>query len=264
MRLQPFSIVTGTIAAPLFIGGLTLSATALSPLGRSPLALSPLGERVLEEVTTTPAERMITELNESCDRVMEVTYRSESLISPDGTTQAHAEGRLRKIKRPSSDRCLAAVNETVSLQILTESPGKVQASASLSELGAYITFHPRSFSPDNRFLVGDTNVTPGRYTRNSIALVDLATGTFVKPIDLCEHSAASSFDHVYYTGFLSPTEVVVRCSQFDQPAGDRVEWFEAINLLSGEAIALAAQPSNLFTYGTLEGDFEVTDTQMFP
>ncbi|MEL6814661.1 MAG: hypothetical protein AAFP03_07585 [Cyanobacteria bacterium J06598_3] len=253
MRLQPFSILTGTITASL-LGSITLSATALSPLG----------ERVLEEVSTTPAERMITELNESCDRVREVTYQSEALISPDGTTQAYAEGTLRKIKRPSSDRCLAAVNETVSLQILTDSQGKIQASASLSDLGAYITFHPRSFSPDNRFLVGDTEITPGRYTRSSIALVDLATGTFVKPIDLCEHSAASSFDHVYYSGFLSPTQVVVRCSQFDQPAGERIEWFEAINLLSGEAIALATEPTNLITYGTPEGDFEVTQTQIFP
>lgn len=233
---------------------MTLSATALSPLG----------ERVLEEVSTTPAERMITELNESCDRVIEITYRSESLLSPDGSTQAYAEGNLRKIKRPSSDRCLAAVNETVSLQILTGSQGKVRESASLSDLEAYIAFHPRSFSPDNRFLVGDTEVTPGRYTRNSIALVDLVTDTLVEPIGLCEHSAASSFDHVYYTGFLSPIQVVVRCSQFDQPAGDRIEWFEAINLLTGEAIALSSQPANLFTYGTLEGDFEVTQTQMFP
>ena len=258
MRLQLFSILTGTMTASL-LGSVTLSATAPSSLARSPL-----GERVLEDVTTTPAERMITELNESCDRVMEVTYRSEALISPDGNTQAYAEGTLRKIKRPSSDRCLAAINETVSLQILTEGQGKLQTSNTLSDLGAYMTFHPRSISPDNRFLVGDTEITPGRYTRNGIALVDLPTGNFVKTNDLCAHSAASSFDHVYYAGFLSPTQVVVRCSEFDQPAGDRVEWFEAINLLSGEAIALAAEPANLLTYGTLEGDFEVTDTQMFP
>lgn len=208
-------------------------------------------------------QAMLVALGRRCNRVTEVTYRSQQLASPDGNQKVYVEGLLRKtvhadspLRQSDTDSyCYPDSRETINRQLIIETADGTRRLNDRPYNGAYILYHPRSFSSDGRFLALDMQVAytggdPGSY----VLFLDLEGDRVVQVPNVCQNLV---FER--YAGFVSATEAVVLCQDYGGPS----QQFELVNLLDGSVRRLSRSPENLEGHGSITHDFEVTKTQIF-
>lgn len=127
--------------------------------------------------------------------------------------------------------------------------------------GYFVVSRLRSFSSDGRYLAIEGKIF---YTNSSaddyVGFVDLVNGEPIPTPTLCQDLGGFSYD--YYVGFKSEAEVIVLCTGLtgeDEPT----ERFESVSLPSGTVRQLSGKPPGLADYGTVSGEFEVTQIQVF-
>jgi len=210
-----------------------------------------------------PPQAMLDALGANCDRAAEVTYQSQILAAPNGNTLVRAQGLLRKRVNPDSqlrnvdttDYCYPDTRETVSRQIILETPSGTRQLVDTPYEEGYIMYQPRAFSADSRFLALDMRVayTDGN-TGSYVLFLDTTNDTIVEAPTLCDGMVFQN-----NIGFAADTEAVVLCQ-----GGLRfAERFESVNLLTGAVRRLPSRPEGVAGYGNIIRAFEVIKVQLF-
>lgn len=233
-------------------------------------ALLALPFSAIAQPSSDPAQSLLTDLSNRCNRATEVSYQSQRLLAPDSTTSAYASGLLRKVVggsrrargRQSSGTCSGSF-ETLNQQIMIERPSGDRPIAIAPDRSNYLVYQPRSFSADSRYLVMDMRgAFKGGDAVRRMSIVDTASGAIDERIKVCQHTV-EGYERIFYrsssyVGFSSPSEVVVSCNE---PGLE--EYFETVDLLTGRVRQLNEQPARLVNYGTVQSEFEVVRTQLF-
>ncbi len=229
-------------------------AAGLSTVGLA--AIAPASAQVM------PPQTMLNTLGSSCDRTTEVAYRSEVLLSPDGSIVVRAEGLLRKSVDPNSQLraadtdgyCYPDARETVNRQIVIETKDGIRRLVDSPYSEGYIVYQPRAFSLDSRFLALDMSIiyTDGD-TGSYVLFLDTSDDTIVQIPNLCD--GLTFQNHI---GFTSATEAIVLCQ-----GGLRFsERLEAVDLTGGTVRSLTANPEDAVGYGSIVSAFEVIGVQL--
>ncbi|MEO1352834.1 MAG: hypothetical protein AAFW84_29265 [Cyanobacteria bacterium J06635_15] len=240
-------LLTALLTANIVVGGLA----------------SPLVAQDSAQDSVSSLIQMLESLGQRCNRATEVSYQSERLSTTDGGTEVYVEGLLRKIVAPNSplrqgdsaEYCYPDVRETVIRELVINNNGETRRITMDAYDQGYLIYSPRSFSADGRYLVADLQIAyTGGDPGAQITLFDLDNSEVVSTSEVCQN-----FDFENYIGFISPTEFAVHCMAY----GDMIEGFEVIDVQSGEVRQLSARPTSVTDYGVVEGELEVTKTQIF-
>ncbi len=211
----------------------------------------------------SPQQTMLDTLSGFCNRATEISYRSHQLISPDGRIRVHAEGLLRKVVNPNSPlrqtdtnrTCYSDARHTLARQLVIETENESYRLVDEPYEEGYVLYQPQAFSSNSRFLalemqIAYTSDRPGSY----VIFVDAENDRTVRIRNMCGNLGFQN-----YIGFLSDREAVVHC----QNSRGTANWFEAVDLSSGQVSQLSSRPDDIAGYGRIAGDFEVVETQLF-
>lgn len=222
-----------------------------------------LGLSLPASAQVMPPQTMLNTLSRHCNRATEVSYRSHQLISPDGRIHVHAEGLLRKIVDPSSPlrqtdtnrTCYSDMRHTVARHLVIETESESYRLVDEPYAEGYVLYQPRAFSANSQFLalemqIAYTHANPGSY----VIFMNAENDETVQIRNMCGNLGFQS-----YIGFLSDREAAVHCRNNRAT----VEWFEAVDLSSGQVRQLSSRPEAAASYGRVVGEFEVVKTQIF-
>lgn len=241
-----------------------LSSSASSPeavdeeQAASPSESSPVGA-----VTSSPSE-LIEMLGDRCDLPLEVDYRSQTLISPDGNIRVQAQGTLRKSADSDSDdsdssNCLGSQHQTLNRQITLDKPEGIERMVKDDYDQGYVVFQPLSFSADSSYLISEVTVAySGGDAAVYTSIIDVAANEELSGVAPCKSEDIDDTPIQNLLGFTDNAEVVFECLYNAGP-----EFIEAMNLDTGEARQLPERPVDLSKYGTVENEFEVDPTRTF-
>ena len=200
----------------------------------------------------------------NCQGSTELTYRSQQLRSPDGSSVAYYNATIRRVgqrgDRQTGSYCQPLMGrETPVIEMVVESGTDTRRISSDPTDGAYVISNPISFSPDSRYIVVEAEgAFDGGDGVTFYGILDSQDGYRRLSVSPCSNAF-----YGVYEGFVSASEILFSCS-----TGRGNSSWEVVDLRRGSTRGVSQQYVNSAgkpqSYGTVVSELTVVKKKVFP